>query len=131
MPVSEINQFRRTIFEELMEKRIEYYNNNIKETQKPLKFAPYFLKEVDYRANIHNESAKQFYEQCGAKVIEPSLESRVPNRQVALMRCKHCIKFALNLCKSPKNLVLKDEFGKTYPLKFDCKNCEMSVMSPN
>lgn len=131
MPVSEINQFRRTIFEELMEKRIEYYNNNIKETQKPLKFVPYFLKEVDYRANIHNESAKQFYEQCGAKVLEPSLESRVPNRQVALMRCKHCIKFALNLCKSPKNLLLKDEFGKTYPLKFDCKNCEMSVMSPN
>ena len=131
MPVSEINQFRRTLFEELMEKRIEYYNNNIKETQKPLKFIPYFLKEVDYRANIHNESAKQFYEQCGAKVLEPSLESRVPNRQVALMRCKHCIKFALNLCKSPKNLVLKDEFGKTYPLKFDCKNCEMSVMSPN
>lgn len=131
MPVSEINQFRRTIFEELMEKRIEYYNNKIKETQKPLKFVPYFLKEVDYRANIHNESAKQFYEQCGVKVLEPSLESRVPNRQVALMRCKHCIKFALNLCKSPKNLVLKDEFGKTYPLKFDCKNCEMSVMSPN
>lgn len=131
MPVSEINQFRRTIFEELMEKRIEYYNNNIKETQKPLKFVPYFLKEVDYRANVHNESSKQFYEQCGVKVSEPSLESRVPNRQVALMRCKHCIKFALNLCKSPKNLVLKDEFGKTYPLKFDCKNCEMSVMSPN
>lgn len=131
MPVSEINQFRRTLFEELMEKRIEYYNNNIKETQKPLKFAPYFLKEVDYRANIHNESAKQFYEQCSVKVLEPSLESRVPNRQVALMRCKHCIKFALNLCKSPKNLVLKDEFGKTYPLKFDCKKCEMSVMSPN
>ena len=131
MPVSEINQFRRTIFEELMKKRIEYYNNNIKETQKPLKFVPYFLKEVDYRANVHNESAKQFYEQCGVKVLEPSLESKIPNRPVALMRCKHCIKFALNLCKSPKNLLLKDEFGKTYPLKFDCKNCEMSVMSPN
>lgn len=131
MPVSGINQFRRTIFEELMEKRIKYYNNNIKETQKPLKFVPYFLKDVDYRANIHNESAKQFYEQCGVKVLEPSLESKIPNRPVALMRCKHCIKFALNLCKSPKNLLLKDEFGKTYPLKFDCKNCEMSVMSPN
>ena len=131
MPVSEINQFRRTLFEELMKKRIEYYNNNIKETQKTLKFVPYFLKDVDYRANIHNESAKQFYEQCGVKVLEPSLESKIPNRPVALMRCKHCIKFALNLCKSPKNLVLKDEFGKTYPLKFDCKNCEMSVMSPN
>lgn len=131
MPVSEINQFRRTLFEELMKKRIEYYNNNIKETQKTLKFVPYFLKEVDYRANVHNESAKQFYEQCGVKVSEPSLESKIPNRPVALMRCKHCIKFALNLCKSPKNLVLKDEFGKTYPLKFDCKNCEMSVMSPN
>lgn len=128
MPVSEINQLRRDLFEQLMKKRVKTYNEQIKQTQKEMKFVEYFEKEVDYRANIHNLSAKEFYEKCGVKVLEPSFENSIPSRKVALMRCKHCIKYALNMCKSPKDLVLKDEFGKTYPLKFDCKNCEMSVM---
>ena len=84
---------------------------------------------VDYRANIHNSSAKQFYEKCGVNVLELSIESKIPNRQVELMRCKHCIKYALNMCKSPEKLQLRDEFGKTYPLEFDCKNCQMKVLS--
>ena len=58
-----------------------------------------------------------------------ALEKQIPQRPIALMRCKHCIKYALNMCKSPKKLFLKDEKEKIYPLNFDCKNCEMSVMS--
>ncbi len=129
MPVSAINQLRRELFEELMAKRIEVYNTKIKEAQKPLKYTEYFIKEVDYRANVHNQSAKKFYEKCGVKITEMSFESSPPQRQVALMRCKHCIKYALGMCKSPQNLVLRDTHGNIYPLKFDCKNCEMSVLS--
>ncbi len=33
LPVSNINKLRRELFEELMAKRIEVYNSNIKETQ--------------------------------------------------------------------------------------------------
>ena len=130
MPVSEINKLRRDLFELLMQERINCYNEN-KQYQKPLKYAKYFTDEVDYRANVHNKSAKEFYEKSGVKVLEPSFESQKPNRQVELMRCKHCIKYALNMCKSPENLILKDEKGKIYPLKFDCKKCEMSVLSSN
>ena len=65
----------------------------------------------------------------GVNVKEKSFEAKKPNRPVALMRCKHCIKYALNMCKSKARLQLRDELGKTYPLIFDCKNCEMSVMS--
>ena len=43
------------------------------------------------------------------------------------MRTKHCLKFAHNLCKSPKKLFLIDEKGKKYRLEFDCKNCEMVI----
>ncbi|MCM1003819.1 MAG: U32 family peptidase [Candidatus Gastranaerophilales bacterium] len=129
MPVSAINKLRRELFEELMAKRIEVYNTKIKETQKPLKYTEYFIKEVDYRANVHNQSAKKFYEKCGVKVTEMSFESNPPQRQAALMRCKHCIKYALGMCKSPQNLILRDTHGNIYPLKFDCKNCEMSVLS--
>lgn len=126
LPVSEINRIRRELFEELMNERLNQYK---REMQKPLKYVPYFIKEVDYRANVHNLSAKEFYEKCGVKVLEPSLETRKPARQVELMRCKHCIKYALNMCKSPEQLILKDSSGKSYPLKFNCKNCEMSVLS--
>ena len=74
--------------------------------------------------------AEEFYKKCGVTVKEWSLESNVPNKQIELMRTKHCIKYALNMCKSPNKLYLKDEKSVVYPLKFDCKNCEMIVMSP-
>lgn len=128
LPVSEINQLRRELFDKLMQKRLETYKDE-RQHQKPMNYTEYFLKEVDYRANVHNSSAKDFYEKCGVKVLEPSFETKKPNREVALMRCKHCIKYALNMCKSQTHLVLRDEFGKVYPLRFDCKNCEMYVLN--
>jgi len=129
MPVSEINKLRRNIFEELMQKRIETYDKEIRQWQKPMKYTEYFEKEVDYRANIHNKSAQEFYKKSGVNIKEWSFESDKPNRQVALMRCKHCIKYALGMCKTKARLRLRDELGKTYSLNFDCKNCIMSVMS--
>ena len=124
MPVSVINRFRRDCFEKLMEKRLYLYK---REEQKELSYAD--ISSVasftpDYRANIHNKEAQNFYENCGMKLKD----SFSP---IELMRTKHCIKYALNMCKSPINLILQDEKGVKYPLKFDCKNCEMAVLSPN
>ena len=127
MPISAINELRRTGFEKLMNKRLESFKRDI---QKPIKLAKYYKNEVDYRANISNKEAEEFYAECGCTVLEPALEIKLPNRQIELMRTKHCIKHALNMCKSPKNLILVDEYNKKYPLKFDCKNCEMCVLSP-
>ena len=129
LPVSEINSLRRELLINLMEKRIQYYDEKIKQTQQPIQYSKYYLNEVDYKANIHNKYAKEFYEKSGVNVLELSLESQIPNRQVELMHCKHCIKDALNMCKSPEKLVLRDEFNKIYPLKFDCKKCEMFILS--
>ncbi|MBO5739438.1 U32 family peptidase [bacterium] len=129
MPVGEINTLRRELFEILMQERIKIYNASIRQAQGPMKHIQYFQEEVDYRANVHNSYAKQFYEKCGAKVLEPSLETKTPIRRIELMRCKHCIKYALNMCKNKAQLLLRDELGKTYPLNFDCKNCEMKIMS--
>lgn len=125
MPVSEINELRRTILAQLMEVRLKNYR---REMQKPLKFVDFPKKEVDYRANIHNQTAKSFYETCRCEVCEMSAENG--SRPTELMRTKHCLKFAFNMCKSPKKLFLIDEKSKTYPLKFDCKNCEMIILSP-
>ena len=124
MPVSAINQLRRQAFEQLMTERLKQYKREI---QKQLNYLPYYKKELDYRANVYNDEAKMFYSKCGCNVIEPAMEEKLPERSIELMRTKHCIKYALKMCKSPQKLVLEDEFGKIYPLNFDCKNCEMVI----
>lgn len=124
MPVSEINELRRTILLQLMEERLKNYS---REEQNRLKCTDFPQKKLDYRANIHNCGAKKFYENCGCAVCEMSAESG--SKPTELMRTKHCLKYAFDMCKSPKNLFLTDEKGKKYPLKFDCKNCEMIIQS--
>ena len=127
LPVSDINQLRRDAFDKLMQERLKQYKREI---QKPLCYTPYYKDKLDYRANVHNNTAKMFYEKCGAEVCEMSLETKLSKGEAELMRTKHCIKYALGMCKSPQKLVLKDEFGKKYPLKFDCAKCEMAVIAP-
>ena len=124
LPVSKINEIRRDIFDKLMKERLKNYP---KELQKPLKYTDFPLHEVDYRANIHNCQAKKFYNRCHSKVCENSLESTKDFRGKCLMQTKHCLKYAFDMCKSPKKLFLIDEKGKKYPLKFDCKNCMMMI----
>ena len=124
MPVSKINELRRNILDMLMAERLKNYKREI---QKPLKYTKFPQHKLDYRANIHNGQAKSFYENCGCTVCEMSAESGSFPKE--LMRTKHCLKFAFNMCKSTKNLFLIDEKGKKYPLKFDCKNCEMVILN--
>lgn len=122
MPISQINELRRTILEKLMNERLKNYH---KEIQKPLKHVKFPKNKFDYRANVHNQTAKEFYHNCGCEVCEMSAESGT--KPTELMRTKHCLKFAFDMCKSPKTLFLTDEFGKRYKLEFDCKNCEMVI----
>ena len=129
IPISELNSLRNKVLANLMKARIDFYNKNLKQKQTPLKYTKFYLAKLDYRANVYNESAIEFYKNCGCEITEMALEKQIPQRPIALMRCKHCIKYALNMCKSPKKLFLKDEKEKIYPLNFDCKNCEMSIMS--
>ena len=126
MPVSSINDLRRTVLAKLMTERLKNYPQ---ETQKPLRYSKIPAEELDYRANIHNQTAKYFYENCGAKICEMSLESTKNFEGKCLMQTKHCLKYAFDMCKSPKKLFLIDEKGKKYPLQFDCKNCMMQVMA--
>ncbi len=125
LPVSKINEIRRFALSKLMEKRLE---NFPKTTQKKLSPAKYPDKELDYRANIHNNTAKIFYENCGCKICQMSAESGSKAKE--LMRTKHCLKFAFNMCKSDKKLYLIDEKEQKYELKFDCQNCEMVILHP-
>ncbi len=129
LPVSNINELRRNILNLLSKERLSNFRAS---SQKPIKYSKFPTAKVDYRANISNSEAKSFYENCQTTVSEPALEvSPEISKGIELMRTKHCLKFAANLCNKPcKNLFLTDDKGKKYPLKFDCKNCEMVILNP-
>lgn len=125
LPISVINELRRELLDKLMQERISNYK---REYQKPLEHTLFPKEKLDYHANIHNQTAKEFYEKCGCEVCEMSLESgKCKSKSLELMRTKHCLKYAFDMCGSKENLFLVDEKGKKYPLEFDCKNCEMII----
>ena len=98
--------------------------------QKPIDIAKFPADEGDYRLNIHNSKAEEFYEMCGCKVKEKSFESSKNHTNKELMRTKHCLKRATLGCKVNEELFLVDEKGVKFPLQFDCKNCEMVILAP-
>ena len=126
LPIAVINDFRRDLLGVLMQKRLK---NFPKDTQKPICYADFPVTKIDYRGNVLNSEAKSFYEECKVCVTEPALESLSNVKSgVELMRTKHCLKFASNMCGKPcKPLFLVDKNSTKYPLKFDCKNCMMLV----
>ena len=129
LPVSQINELRRELLQLLSNERLRNYKRN---AQNPISYADYPDTKVDYRANVFNNEAKEFYKNCKCEVLDNALESKnnIP-QGIELMRTKHCLKFAAGLCGQPcKKLYLVDVKGKKYPLKFDCKNCEMVVLNP-
>ena len=62
MPVSRINELRRSAFDKLMQKRLDEYK---REEHKNLAYCPYYKSQIDYRGNVHNLSAKDFYKKLG------------------------------------------------------------------
>ena len=129
IPVSKINELRRTLLTLLSKERLQKYTRI---SQKPIRYADFSSRKIDYKGNVFNSEAKEFYKNCNCDVLEPALEvQQNVSSGIELMRTKHCLKFASDLCGKPcKKLYLVDANGKKYPLKFDCKNCEMVILSP-
>ncbi len=131
--INKLNEIRRQLIEKFTAIRA---NNYILQKQRAINYAPYFVTELDYKSNINNEKAKEFYEKCGATCIEYGLEHNAHNtvQQKQLMETKHCIKYSLGCCSKDKTakklsepLFLLDEKGQKYSLQFDCKNCRMKI----
>ena len=126
LPVSKINEIRREILEKLSEKILSKYRAK---QQKPVDIAKFPKDCGDYKLNVHNKKAREFYEMCDCKIEQMSFESSNP-KNCELMRTKHCLKRASLGCESHEELFLVDEKGLKYPLQFDCKNCEMVILAP-
>lgn len=134
LPASVLSQWRRQAVEALLSR----HHTATQPTLPPRKKVSYPNVRVDYRANVANMMARDFYLEHGAIEVSPAYELEPPSDAI-LMTCKHCIRFALNACfkrspsrahrlVGPLQLALPD--GRKFPLEFDCRNCQMLVHAP-
>lgn len=126
-PVSSLAALRRELIDKLLAaKRMTYlYDYRRKENQD----FPYPARELDYRDNVANSKAEQFYRDHGIQKIEPALETGKSNPHI-IMSSKHCILRELGLCKRhtkiKEPLTLHSGALTLHPT-FDCLRCEMHL----
>ncbi len=134
IPVSVLNRLRREAVSRLDEARAAAFSRW--ERTAPDPEARFPLSEMDYRANVMNEKAREFYEKHGCRITEPAYEAGKRTGKTELMLCRHCIRYTLGLC--PKEAKKRGEKVRPLPIvltsgtirltaEFHCKACEMSV----
>ena len=139
LSASALNGIRRSLAEELdklpcIRRDIlhrtpgrESYENNI------------HVKDASYRFNISNNLAEKLYREAGIQSIEKAYELE-HQKNAELMRTKYCVRHELGMCpKQQKGRKTSDSDastasplyilnnGRSFTLKFDCRNCEMTV----
>lgn len=134
LPISKINEIRRTALEQLAEIRIRDYH---REAHQMLKTEhPYPVKALDFTYNVSNKLARAFYKRHGVTEIEKAFELQWDPGKSRVMVTKYCVKYELGKCpryqretmgtKLAEPLTLKH--GEVeYKLKFNCKPCEMEI----
>ena len=101
-----------------------------------LPIKPILAPADSLQLNVANHLSRQFYEALGVKTI-PAFELQEPQGESVLMKCRHCLRFALGHCvkhggTSPnwhEPLFLTLANGRRFRLHFDCKNCVMMVIN--
>ncbi|MDD3419315.1 MAG: U32 family peptidase [Candidatus Gastranaerophilales bacterium] len=130
MPVSKLNEIRRNLLFDLEQKRLDTYKTQEVQIQKT--DHDYIYQNLDFRANILNQKACDFYKRHHAQTTQMALESGISALEKKVMTTKHCILYGLNMCRkndvTPERLFLIDEKGRRYKLNFDCKNCRMEII---
>ena len=133
IPASVLAELRREVVDKLLQTRKINFKRSAKKIV-PTNH-PFMQTELSYLGNVMNAEAESFYRDHGVKNIRPAFE-KLPEENVALMFCKHCIRYNMGYCpthqgtkspyKEPYYLVYKD---KKFRLSFDCRKCEMKVIN--
>ncbi len=139
LPIRVLNEWRRQVVEALVRRDAIYgvstSGHNQETHQRRVSTCAYPTNEpTDYRLNVYNGRAKDFYEQCSVGGSEPAFE--VTHQQdAALMTCRYCLLHELGMCRKQRGAgcEMRNEpafirtSGKTFRLEFDCKACEMRI----
>lgn len=134
IPASVIADWRRRVIEKLIAVRRIAYRRELA-VWKPTRHA-FPITSLTYLGNVMNTAAKSFYLSHGVLSVEPAYEKQ-PVQNAVLMFCKHCLRYSMGWCpthqklrspyREPYYLVATD--GKRFRLDFDCKHCQMKVVT--
>lgn len=134
LPISKVNEIRRTVLEQLIDIRIqEYHREEFQITKSDI---PYPTEKLDFTFNVSNKLARAFYKRHGVTEIEKAFELQWDPGKARVMTTKYCVKYELGKCarfqratmgeKVVEPLTLKHGENE-YKLKFNCKPCEMEI----
>ncbi|MCB9361609.1 MAG: U32 family peptidase [Flavobacteriales bacterium] len=134
LPISKINDIRRTALEQLINVRVKEYHRE--EFQITKTAHPYPVAQLDFTYNVANKLSRAFYKRHGVTEIEKAFELQWDPGKARVMVTKYCVKYELGKCprfqretmgeKLVEPLTLKNGDNE-YKLKFNCKPCEMEI----
>ena len=130
LPVSRLNAAKRELVEQLLRTR---QANRPRPTGGVRKNAvPYPEKRLTYLGNALNEKARVFYRRHGVETIAPAAESGLDLCGRVVMTTKYCLRKELGLCRREGSepaepLILEDEDGRQFELRFRCGPCGMEI----
>ncbi len=95
--------------------------------------SPYPEKHLTYLGNALNEKASAFYRRHGVESIAPAAESGLDLSGQIVMTTKYCLRKELGLCRREGSepaepLILEDEDGRQFELRFRCGSCGMEIL---
>ena len=137
LPVSAVNSFRRMAAESLDAAPCIRRPLHMKDARE-VSLADARLKfsgSATYKDNISNHVSENLFKALGTASVEPAYELR-KKPGAELMRTKYCIRYQFGRCPVhhgrswPGKLFLENN-GRTFPLGFDCADCEMTVLAPD
>lgn len=129
IPVSALNALRRDVLEKLAKAPPAGSREEVPPEKNSF---PYPAETLDYRGNVLNRAAADFYRRHGVKKIGPAAEGGADMRGAELMTVKHCLRRAHGRCPGKggaEPLFLVMDGGRRFRLEFDCQRCVMKVMA--
>lgn len=131
LPLSQLNSAKRELVRHIQQ--VRQLNRPRLTSTISKNSVPYPDKHLSYMGNVLNAKARAFYNRHGVQTIEPAAESGLDLSGRLVMTTKYCLRQEMGLCagsgsKSPAEpLVLQDEDGREYELRFRCGNCGMEI----
>ncbi|OHB68873.1 MAG: hypothetical protein A2Y77_15405, partial [Planctomycetes bacterium RBG_13_62_9] len=132
LPVSRLNAAKRELVERLLRTREASRPRPTGGVQRNT--VPYPERHLTYLGNVLNAKARAFYRRHGVESIAPAVESGLDLAGQVVMTTKYCLRRELGLCPGPGSksaaepLVLEDEDGREFELRFRCGSCGMEVL---
>ncbi len=131
LPVARLNAAKRELTERILQIREAHRPRRTGGVQKNA--IPYPEKHLTYLGNALNEKAQVFYRRHGVQSIAPAAESGLDLSGQMVMTTKLCLQGELGRCsgsrpKTAEPLILEDEAGRQFRLRFRCGPCGMDIL---